>query len=122
MAVLDYVPAGRQQGKTPSGRAEWTVRLVRTPKVIRHIREWLPDVLLVQFKLEVDVADEQLREIAMASLARNRSDLVVANDLARIGRDAHPALVLDAAGGILARPSTKAEIAESLCEILDERL
>jgi phosphopantothenoylcysteine synthetase/decarboxylase len=122
MAVLDYVPAERQDGKTPSGRQEWSVPLVRTPKVIRHIREWSPQVLLVQFKLEVSVTDEQLQEIAMASLARNRSDLVVANDLARIGEGRHPAIVLNAEGRVLARPQTKAEIAGALCDVLAERL
>ena len=122
MAVLDYVPAERQDGKTPSGRPKWSLPLVRTPKVIRHIREWSPQVLLVQFKLEVDVTDEQLHEIAMASLARNGSDLVVANDLARIGEGRHPALLLDADGRILARPQTKIEIARDLCDVLAERL
>jgi phosphopantothenoylcysteine synthetase/decarboxylase len=122
MAVLDYVPARRESGKTPSGRQEWTIPLVRTPKVIRHIRGWAPGVLLVQFKLEVDVTEEQLRETALASAARNRADLVVANDLVRIGRDRHPALLLDADGNTLARPGTKGEIAAALCEALAERL
>jgi phosphopantothenoylcysteine synthetase/decarboxylase len=122
MAVLDYVPAEPDRRKTPSGREEWTLRLVRTPKVVRRIRQWRPDVLLVQFKLEVDVTDEQLSEAALASLARNRADLVVANDLARIHGDRHPALVLDAEGRLTARPDTKEEIAHALCRVIAERL
>lgn len=121
MAVLDYAPAEALETKTPSGRPEWTLKLVRTPKVIRHIRDWRPGVFLVQFKLEVTVTDEQLREIALASMARNRADMVVANDMSRITADAHPALILAADGSELARPGTKAQIASSLCDILAAR-
>jgi phosphopantothenoylcysteine synthetase/decarboxylase len=121
MAVLDYAPAAPQAAKTPSGREEWTIRLVRTPKVIRHIRDWHPEVLLVQFKLEVDLSEPALRRAALDSLRRNHADIVVANDLAHIGADAHPALILDADGTLLARPDTKPKIAAHLCDVLEER-
>lgn len=122
MAVLDYVPARPSAEKTPSGREEWVVRLVRTPKVIRHVKEWAPGALLVEFKLEVGRSEAELREAALASVRANDADLVVANDLERIRDEVHPALILAPDGQALARPSTKAEIARALCDLLAERL
>jgi len=121
MAVLDYVPESPGETKTPSGREGWTIRLVRTPKVIKRIREWAPDACLVQFKLEVGLAEQQLRAAALESLRRNESDLVVANDLDRIRDEVHPALILDPAGEVLGRPGTKTEIATTLCDLLAAR-
>ncbi|MFW6189095.1 MAG: phosphopantothenoylcysteine decarboxylase [Planctomycetota bacterium] len=122
MAVLDYAPEKSAARKTPSGREEWTLRMVRTPKVIRSIREWAPRACLTQFKLEVGVTRRELTDAALDSLRRNRAEIVVANDLDRIRGERHPALILDAAGQVLAEPRTKGAIARSLCHILAERL
>ncbi|MHC4592406.1 MAG: phosphopantothenoylcysteine decarboxylase domain-containing protein [Planctomycetota bacterium] len=122
MAVLDYVPDAASPEKTPSGRDGWQIRLVRTPKVIRSVKEWAPGGYLVAFKLEVGVAEDQLCQAALASLHANRADLVVANDLAEIRDETHPALVIAPDGQILARPATKSEIACSLCDLLSEAL
>ncbi len=122
MAVLDYVPESPSTEKTPSGRNEWEIRLVMAPKVIRSIKEWAPQVFLVQFKLEVAKSDERLREIALASLMANHADLVVANDLQRIRDEEHPALSIAPDGAVLARPGTKSEIAAQLCDILGQKL
>jgi phosphopantothenoylcysteine synthetase/decarboxylase len=122
MAVLDYVPEAEHGGKTPSGRDRWELTLVRSPKVIRKIRDWAPESFLVQFKLEAGLSEEELLEAALASLHANRADLVVANDLTQIRDEQHPALILNADGEMLARPSTKSEIAAHLCDALAERL
>jgi len=122
MAVLDYVPAEPEVEKTPSGRDEWYVRLVKTPKVIRLIRDWAPKTCLVQFKLEVGLSDEALLGAAVASMRGNRADLCVANDLSRIRDEIHPALIIARDGAVLARPGTKSEIARELCRILADVL
>jgi phosphopantothenoylcysteine synthetase/decarboxylase len=122
MAVLDYVPAETSAEKTPSGRDEWTLRLVGSPKVIRSIRDWAPRACLVQFKLEVGLSEESLIRAALASLKANRSDLVVANDLTQIRGETHPALILSPDGEVLARPQTKGAIARALCDVLTARL
>ncbi len=122
MAVLDYVPAETSAEKTPSGRDEWTLRLVRSPKVIHSIRDWAPTACLVQFKLEVGLSEESLIRAALASLKGNRSNLVVANDQTQIKGEAHPALILSPEGEVLARPQTKGAIARALCDVLAERL
>ena len=118
MAVLDYVPGKPSDRKTPSGKDAWTIRLVRTPKVIESIRQWAPAALLVSFKLEVDQHEEALRLAALAALRRYGADLVVANNLSSIRDEVHPALIVDAQGTVLARPQTKGEIARDLCRIL----
>ena len=122
MAVLDYVPASPEQGKVRSGRDEWTLRLTKTPKVIRKIKGWVPEALLVGFKLEVGADDEALRAAATDSMQASGAELTVANDLEKIGADVHPALIIDRGGEILARPNTKAEIAAHLCGILARKL
>jgi len=122
MAVLDYVPETPGEEKTPSGRSAWQITLVKTPKVVRYIRKWAPDVFLVQFKLEVGTTEGQLREVAIASMWRNRADLVVANDMTSIRDEQHPALIIAPDGTVLARPSTKSEVAEQICNILAEKL
>jgi phosphopantothenoylcysteine synthetase/decarboxylase len=118
MAVLDYVPAATLAEKVPSEGEAWDIRLVRTPKVIRLIRDWAPKTCLVQFKLEVGMTDEQLRAAALASMRGNRADLAVANDLSHIRDEVHPALIIAADGRVLARPGTKRDIASALCDIL----
>ena len=122
MAVLDYVPEKPETEKVPSTKETWTLRLVRTPKVIRQIKVWSPRTFLVGFKLEVHKSEDRLREIGAASLRQYRADLVVVNDLAQIHDEAHPARIIGSGGNVLARPRTKSEIARDLCRILAEAL
>lgn len=117
MAVLDYVPVREEAGKVRSGRDTWELKLTRTPKVIRKIKEWSPRTFLVGFKLEVEKSDDQLQKIATAMMKDTRSDLVVANDLSRIRDEQHPALILGTGGNIVSSPETKGEIAAELCAI-----
>ena len=55
---------------------------MRTPKLIdRFRREWDFQGVLVKFKLEVDVTDALLVEIAEQSRCHSAADLMVANTL-----------------------------------------
>ena len=72
----------RSTGKIKSDEPELWLRLVRTPKLIDLIRaEWGFRGILVKFKLEVDVSDEQLLAVAERSRRQSQADLVVANTL-----------------------------------------
>ncbi len=122
MAVLDYAPAETSPGKTPSGREEWLLRLVRTPKIIQEIRRLAPEAYLASFKLEVNKSDEELARIALESLRRNGSQLVVANDLSRIEGERHPACFVDPEGRIVRRCQTKTEIARELIRCIASAL
>jgi phosphopantothenoylcysteine synthetase/decarboxylase len=98
--------------KVKSDKPELWIRLVRAPKLIDRIRsEWGFRGVLVKFKLEVDVSDEDLLEIAERSRRHSDADLMVANTLEgadswaflgpvrdryeRVERSALPASLLD---------------------------
>jgi len=122
MAVLDYVPEKSEERKVPSSKETWTVKLVRTPKIIQQIKVWSPRTFLVGFKLEVGKDEERLLEAGAASMRKSRADLVVANDLLQIRDEYHPALIIGTGGHVLARPRTKSEIARELCRIIAQAL
>jgi phosphopantothenoylcysteine synthetase/decarboxylase len=122
MAVLDYVPERYAEQKTRSGQNEWWIRLVRTPKVIRLIKELQPETMLVGFKLEVDKPEGELIEIAHQSLLENRADLVLANDLHQIEQGHHVGYIVNPAGEVEGVVEGKEEIARKLLDAVAERL
>jgi phosphopantothenoylcysteine synthetase/decarboxylase len=72
----------RAAGKVKSDEAELWLRLVRTPKLIDLIRtDWKFRGILVKFKLEVGVSDEQLLDVAERSRRQSGADLMAANTL-----------------------------------------
>jgi phosphopantothenoylcysteine synthetase/decarboxylase len=74
--------ADRRASKLKSDEPELWLRLVRTPKLIDRVRgEWDFHGVLVKFKLEVDVSDERLLNIAEPSRRLSAADLMVANTL-----------------------------------------
>jgi phosphopantothenoylcysteine synthetase/decarboxylase len=69
-------------GKVKSDAPEVWLRLARAPKIIDQLRaEWGYRGVLVKFKLEVDVTEAGLLEIAEASRRRSQAELMVANTL-----------------------------------------
>jgi phosphopantothenoylcysteine synthetase/decarboxylase len=72
----------RAAGKVKSDEQELWLRLVRAPKLIDCIRsEWKFRGLLVKFKLEVGISDEQLLAVAERSRRQSAADFMVANTL-----------------------------------------
>ncbi|MFQ5886028.1 MAG: phosphopantothenoylcysteine decarboxylase [Anaerolineae bacterium] len=120
MAVLDYAPEAHREEKVPSGREEWLIRLVKTPKVIKMMRRLAPQAFLVGFKLEVGSREEALIAIAHRSLLANKADLVVANDLLQIERGNHVGYLVNPEGELVARAEGKGEIARRLIEIIGD--
>lgn len=80
-AVSDY-GVKAQAGKIKSIDDRMTLELFRNEKVISKVKKWNPNVCLVGFKLEVDVATNALKEIAQENIVKNQIDLVVANVVA----------------------------------------
>jgi phosphopantothenate-cysteine ligase/phosphopantothenoylcysteine decarboxylase/phosphopantothenate--cysteine ligase len=69
-------------GKVKSSHDELWLRLTPTPKLVDKIRSaWGFEGVLVKFKLEVDVAQDELLAIAEASRQHSDADLMVANTL-----------------------------------------
>jgi phosphopantothenoylcysteine synthetase/decarboxylase len=76
----------RAAGKVKSDVPELWLRLVRTPKLVDRIRtDWGFRGVLVKFKLEVGVSDEELLQIAERSRRQSNADLLVANTLEGAG-------------------------------------
>jgi len=122
MAVLDYVPETILPVKKTSGDDVWTVKLVKTPKIVGMLRGLFGDAYLVGFKLEAGVSDRELADRAGMLLDANALDLVVANDIDRVAKERHEALVIGPSHEVIARPATKREIAETLAGIIVGRL
>jgi phosphopantothenoylcysteine synthetase/decarboxylase len=109
-AVSDYLPAGtftpvagtffnartnqweaqsgppkltvQEGGKIKSNEPELWLRLVRAPKLVDRIRQpWGFTGILVKFKLEVGISDQELVEAAEASRLQSAADFMVANTL-----------------------------------------
>jgi phosphopantothenoylcysteine synthetase/decarboxylase len=81
-SAIGPVLVDRAADKIKSDEPELWLRLVRAPKLIDCIRsEWKFRGLLVKFKLEVGVREEQLLAIAESSRQQSAADLMVANTL-----------------------------------------
>ena len=71
-----------KMGKIKSTEPELWVRLVRAPKLIDRFRNpWGFAGLLVKFKLEVGIGENELVEVGEASRLQSGADLMVANTL-----------------------------------------
>lgn len=121
MAVLDYVPERYADEKTPSGKNEWWIRLVRTPKVVKIVKDSQPETVLVSFKLEVDKTKQELIQAAHRSLTENRADLVLVNDLRQIEQGHHVGYIVNPAGDVEGVAEGKEEIARMLLDAVAER-
>lgn len=72
----------QKAGKIKSTEPELWVRLVRAPKLVDRFRTpWGFAGILVKFKLEVGISENDLIEIAEVSRERSAADLMVANTL-----------------------------------------
>lgn len=118
MAVLDYVPATVLEGKKASGDDSWMLRLKKTPKVIGIMRRLLPEACFVGFKLEAGVAEQELVRKAGFLMRGNNLDLVVANDLDKVGSERHSALLITKGNKIVARPEQKPDIAVKIVDFI----
>jgi phosphopantothenoylcysteine decarboxylase/phosphopantothenate--cysteine ligase len=80
-AVSDYRPAEVWQGKRKKGEAEWTIRLVPNPDILRTLGERKGKHILVGFAAET----QELLANAQQKLREKNLDLIVANDVSQEG-------------------------------------
>jgi phosphopantothenoylcysteine decarboxylase/phosphopantothenate--cysteine ligase len=95
-AVSDFSPKKRK-GKIPSREGSLTLDLRPTPKVLASLRKATKGIL-VGFKAEAGVSAAELKSKAMALLKEADLDLVVANDVAAVKRDATTITIMDRKG------------------------
>jgi phosphopantothenoylcysteine synthetase/decarboxylase len=92
-AVSDYTPV-KTEGKISSELDEINLKLVKTPKLIRQVKQILPDCFLVGFKLLVGSTQEQLEDAMEEQRNKAGADMVVGNDLRDIRAGQHKLTVL----------------------------
>ncbi|MFA5271152.1 MAG: phosphopantothenoylcysteine decarboxylase [Candidatus Omnitrophota bacterium] len=78
-AVADYRLGKIFKGKIPSAKKPFALKLVPAEKIIKIIRSFQKQAILIQFKLEIK--RKGLLKEAFKSLNANRSNFVVANAL-----------------------------------------
>lgn len=70
--------------KISSYQENLTVKLGLTPKIISKLREWFPKTLILGCKLLENVEDEELFQVAKELCIKNKTDYILANDLAKL--------------------------------------
>lgn len=88
-AVSDFEPLPLA-GKIDSGAEEIEIRLKRTPKVIRQVRDWVGEnARLIGFKLTSGADDAELEAIAREACRKNRADATIGNDQSSVRAGRH---------------------------------
>ena len=70
--------------KISSCEPNLTVKLGLTPKIIESLRKLFPDAYICGFKLLENVSEEELVDAAMKQIKKCNTNLVFANDLAKL--------------------------------------
>lgn len=118
-AVSDYAPRA-SEGKIPSRQDGLTLEMEELPKVVKAWREAY-DGVLVPFKAEADVGDDELAKRARKALQAHGAPFVVANDLRDVGVDRTRLLVVGP-DDHRAAEGTKAETAGAVLDALADAL
>ena len=118
-AIADYEASSVVRGKIASGRGSLTLSLRPAPKVLPVLRRSAPGATLVSFKLEAGLDDDALEQVARQRLEEGVEDLVVANDIDRISRERHPALVVPADGDPVPVDGTKTDLAVAVLDAVE---
>jgi len=120
-AVSDYAPIKKYRGKIPSRKNILILRLKPTIKIIERVKKWDPKIFLVQFKLEIGKKVKELINIAYKSMIKNKSDLVVANDLNKISKNKYEALIIDLEKNVL-KVRSRNELVTNLLKIIKDKV
>lgn len=106
----------RAAGKVKSDEPELWLRLVRAPKLVDKIRnDWSFRGILVKFKLEVEIREEELLAIAEPARLHSSADWMVANTL----EGAADWALLGNAGGY--KKVTRADLAGALLDAIEQQ-
>lgn len=80
-AAADYTPAEYNRAKIDSNVPDLDIHMSKTPKIIDKIRVVAGDTMLVGFKAEVNITEEELIEAARQKMQESDADIMVANDV-----------------------------------------
>ena len=119
-AAADYMPAEKVSSKIATKEnPEFSIRLKATPKIIESVKKVRPSTFLVAFKAEHGVSDELLIRKGMSFLEDSKADLLVLNDVGRVGSgfrvDTDEVFIMDRNGDSLHLPMTsKSQVAAKM--------
>ncbi len=122
-AVADYTLLVAKDDKIKSGQ-ELVLRLKPTKKILKAVRSAYPDLKIVGFKAETNVAEDELLNRAEESMRSSDLNLVVANDvgLGGMGADENSVVIIDRGGRSKSIKGRKNMIAQSIIDALVEIL
>jgi phosphopantothenoylcysteine decarboxylase/phosphopantothenate--cysteine ligase len=125
-AVLDFVPEKTEDTKIPSGQ-KLSVSLVPSIKIINEARKKYSDLLIVGFKVESGLSDDELEASAREKISDGICDFVVANDEHRegvaFGTDTNEVLVVGPDEfKVKIALAPKREVARQILDIIVEKL
>lgn len=109
------------EAKISSDVDSMLITLEKTPKVIQKIKVLQPETILVGFKLLVDVDFDELHEVGLANLKKNKADFTLANDLNNINGDKHVGMLIFP-DGTYKLGATKQAIARLIVETIEEKV
>ena len=113
-----YLPESRfTEGAKISSESEILMGLTTTRKIISLIKKKNKNTVLVGFKLLSNTDESQLMLEAERLTRKNDCDLVLANEVSHISETNHQGILIKK-GKIIARPSGKKEIANSIVKHL----
>lgn len=127
-AAADWTPDKRYSFKIPTREASaLNFRLKPTRKIIDVVKTIRPKALLIPFKAEHGVSDEELIENAYRTLKEAKADLIVANDVARKGVgfrvQTNEIFVVDKKRKVVHVPlTTKREAAKRLLDVVSQKM
>lgn len=119
-AVSDYKPVISKEAKIKSGKKDLIIKLKPTIKIVDLIKKIDPKIFLVKFKLEVNLTEKKLIDIAFKSMLQSKADLIVANDFKTVIKN-HKAFILDREKNIISCNS-KEVIADQLIKSIASKI
>lgn len=90
----DFLSQTNNENKISSQPDYQVLFLKKTPKIISSVKKHNPSIILIGFKLLVDVPQADLISVARASLLKNQADYILANDLTQITEHRHHGLLV----------------------------
>jgi phosphopantothenoylcysteine synthetase/decarboxylase len=118
-AVSDYRPKITFKHKLKSGKRNLGLELSPTLRIVDKIKKLSPAVFLVAFKLELGLSGDRLVKEAGKLLKRAGADLVIANTFAQ---NRYSAAIIDKAGKVAARASSKPGLVRKLVQTIEDKL
>ena len=113
--LLTLPQSRNEEGAKLSSSKPLIIGLKTTKKVISLIKENNKDTVLVGFKLLRNVGEDTLMEVSEQLKLKNECDFVFANELSKISGDNHTGILIKD-GNIVARPTGKRQIADTIVE------